>query len=100
MCVPARFRKGEDVMTPIKRNLIALFLLGCLFSCLPTQIKAQSDDEANVRRVVDQFFAAFQQKDLPGVMALWSEKSPDLTAGRQIMQQTFATYRTIEVKNL
>ena len=87
-------------MTPTKRNLIALFLLGCLFSCLPTQIKAQSDDEANVRRVVDQFFAAFQQKDLPGVMALWSEKSPDLTAGRQIMQQTFATYRTIEVKNL
>jgi CHAT domain-containing protein/lipopolysaccharide biosynthesis regulator YciM/ketosteroid isomerase-like protein len=90
-------------MTPTKRqakNLIALFLLGCLFACLPTPGNAQNDEPAIVRRVVEQFFAAFQQKDLPSVMALWSEKSPDLTAGRQSIQHAFATYRNIEVKSL
>lgn len=82
------------------KNFISLFLLGCLVTCLPSlAANAQSDDQASVRHVIEQFFAAFQKKDLPGVMALWSEKSPDLVAGRQTMQQTFARYRTIEVKN-
>ena len=82
------------------KNLSALFLLGCLFTSLPALSNAQNDEQANVRRVVEQFFAAFQQKDLSRVMALWSEKSPDLTYGRQFLQQTFARYRTIEVKKL
>jgi CHAT domain-containing protein/ketosteroid isomerase-like protein len=85
-------RKAEKVFT--------LFLLGCLFTCLPTLGKTQNDEQATVRRVVEQFFAAFQQKDLPGVIALWSEKSPDIAAGRQSIQQAFATYKKIELKNL
>jgi CHAT domain-containing protein/tetratricopeptide (TPR) repeat protein len=90
-------------MTPTRRqakNLKALFLLGCLLSCLQTPGNAQNDEQATVRRVAEQFFAAFQQKDLPSVMALWSEKSPDLAAGRQSIQQAFATYHKIEVKSL
>lgn len=90
-------------MTPTKRrakNLIAVFLLGCLFTSLPTLGHAQDDEQANVWRVVEQFFAAFQQKDLPRVMALWSEKSPDFTSGRNSVQQTFATHSKIEVKSL
>ena len=90
------------MITPTRqaKNFIALFLLGCLVTCLSSLVgNAQSDEQAGVRHVVEQFFAAFQKKDLPGVMALWSEKSPDLVAGRQTMQQTFARYRTIEVKN-
>jgi CHAT domain-containing protein/Tfp pilus assembly protein PilF/ketosteroid isomerase-like protein len=91
------------MITPTKpqaKNFISLFLLGCLVTCLPSLVgNAQSDEQASVRHVVEQFFAAFQKKDLPGVIALWSEKSPDLVAGRQTMQQTFARYRTIEVKN-
>lgn len=89
-------------MTPTTRktaNLVTIILLACLFTCLATGTNAQSDDKAAVQRVVGKFFDAFQQKDLTGLMALWSENSPDLTAGRQTMQQTFATYRTIEVKN-
>src|SRR5919205_4552012 len=78
------------------RSVFALFLL----ICLPTLSNAQSDEQANVQHVVDQFFAAFQQKDLSNAMALWSGKSPDLTYGRQLLQQTFATYRTIELKNI
>jgi CHAT domain-containing protein/tetratricopeptide (TPR) repeat protein len=82
------------------KNVITLFLLGSLLTCLPTFVNAQTDEEANVRQVVAQFFAAFAAKDLQRAMALWSEKSPDLTAGRQTMQQAFAAYRTISVKDL
>src|SRR6185503_9242927 len=82
------------------KNLIALSLLGCLFTSLPTLVHAQDDEQANVWRVVEQFFAAFQQKDLRSVMALWSEKSPDFTTGRQIFQQTFTAHSKIEVKSL
>ena len=80
------------------KNLLVFFLL-CLFTFLPTSSRAQSDEQATVRRVVDQFFAAFQQKDLTSVMALWSEKSPDFVTGRQNIQQAFATHHKIEVKN-
>ena len=90
-------------MTPTRRkaeNVLVLFVLGCLFASLPAQCSAQDDEHATVRRVVDQFFAAFQQKDLTGVMGLWSEKSPDFVAGRQNIQQAFAAHHKIEVKNL
>lgn len=82
------------------KSVFALFLLGCLFSSLPTRGNAQTDERADVRRVVEQFLAAFQKKDLPGAMGLWSEKSSDFAISRQSIQQTFARYRTIEVKNL
>ncbi len=88
-------------MTPTRRRatiFVAITLLSCFF--LLTLAHAQDDEQTNVWRVVEQFFAAFQQKDLPKVMALWNEKSPDFAAGRQSMQQTFATYRQIEVKSL
>jgi CHAT domain-containing protein/tetratricopeptide (TPR) repeat protein len=96
-CTRPQPGKGKD-MTLITKAKIVLAL--SLLACLSTFGNAQTDEQANVRRVVDQFFAAFQQKDLSSVMGLWSEKSPDLNAGRQIMQQTFATYRTIEIKDL
>jgi len=67
---------------------------------LPVNARAQNDDQAAVRRVVEQLFAALQREDLAGVMALWSEKSPDLNANRESMQQTFANYRSVEVKSL
>ena len=82
------------------KNVFALILLGCLFTALPALSNAQTDERAEVRRVVEQFIAAFQKKDLPSVMGLWSEKSPDFAVSRQSIQQTFARYHTIDVKNL
>ncbi len=79
---------------------IVLILIGCLFATLPAPVIAQNDENADVRRVVDQLFAAFQQKDLTGVMALWGPKSPDFVTGRQTMQQVFDTHQKIELKNL
>lgn len=83
-----------------KRSLRALFVLSCLLIWLPVNAGAQNDDQAAVRRVVEQLFAALQREDLEGVMALWSEKSPDLNANRDSTQQAFANYRSAEVKSL
>src|SRR6267378_6248048 len=82
-----------------QRSLRALLVLGCLLTWSPVSASAQNDDQA-VRRVVEQLFAAFQREDLASVMGLWSERSPDLVANRQSMQQTFASYRKIELKSL
>jgi hypothetical protein len=40
-------------------------------------VSAQSD-EAALRDVVGKYFIAYGKKDLAGVVALWSEKSPDI----------------------
>jgi CHAT domain-containing protein/Tfp pilus assembly protein PilF len=47
-------------------------------------------EEAALRAVVEKFFAAYGKKDLAGMMALWSEKSPDLATFKRTMQQQFA----------
>src|SRR5215813_11967252 len=87
-------------MTPTTRKIKTVFALFLLFICLPTLSNAHNDEQANVRREADQFFAAFQRKDLSGAMPLWSGNSPDHTCSSQLLQQTFATYRTIELQDL
>jgi CHAT domain-containing protein/tetratricopeptide (TPR) repeat protein len=48
-------------------------------------------DEAEVRSVVEQFFAAYAKKDLDGVMKLWSEKSPEYANRKEALSRLFAT---------
>jgi hypothetical protein len=83
-----------------KRRLSAWSALGCVLTWLPVGASAQADDQTALWRVVEQLFAAIEREDLTRVMALWSQRSPDLAANRQSMQETFATYRKIEVKGL
>jgi len=52
---------------------------------------AAQAEEAALRAVVERFFAAYGKKDLAGVMALWSEKSPDFASQKQALQQQFTT---------
>jgi CHAT domain-containing protein/Tfp pilus assembly protein PilF len=82
-------------------NVLAIFLLSGLLTCFPTSGVAQNDEQATVRRVVEQFFAGFQQKDLMSLMASWSQNSPDFLSARRSIQESFFTnYRTIAVKSL
>jgi CHAT domain-containing protein/tetratricopeptide (TPR) repeat protein len=46
-------------------------------------------EEAALRFVVERYFSAYGKKDLAGVVALWSERSPDLATHRQRLQQQF-----------
>ena len=82
------------------KHFVTLFLLGCLLTFMPAQSNAQDEDQENVKRVAEQFFAVFVQRDLRKATTLWSEKSPDFLSGRQSLLQTFLAYRAIELKSL
>ena len=51
---------------------------------------ATQSEEVALRAVVESYFAACGKKDLAGVVALWSEKSPNLSAYKQRLPQQFA----------
>jgi hypothetical protein len=50
-----------------------------------------TSEEAALRAVIESYFAACGKKDLAGVMALWSEKSPNLAPSRQSLEQQFTS---------
>ncbi len=82
------------------KTFMSLFLLGWLLIAFPTLSKAQNEEQANVWRVVEQFFAAFAQKDFPTITAMFSDKSPDNLPGRANIHHTFSANRTIAVKDI
>jgi CHAT domain-containing protein/uncharacterized protein HemY len=49
-----------------------------------------SSEEDGLRSVVEKCFVACSKKDLAGVVALWSEKSPNLATFKQSLQRQFA----------
>ena len=71
----------------------------CLTLCLPCPARAETTDEAALRALAERFFAAYESRDLDGLMRLWSEKSPESTANKKTFQQTFGANK-IELKGL
>jgi CHAT domain-containing protein/tetratricopeptide (TPR) repeat protein len=51
---------------------------------------ASAADEAALRKVAGQFFAAYQKEDTNALLKLWSEKSPDFASRRQVLSRVFA----------
>jgi CHAT domain-containing protein len=91
-------------MSLLKRSvshsgLIAMMLCLLCLGSLPTS-QAQGGGEAEIRALVERFFAAYQREAMADLISLWSEKSEHLAAGRQSLQQTFDAHRNIEVKGL
>jgi CHAT domain-containing protein/TPR repeat protein len=72
----------------------------CLACCLPLVAAAQSADETMLRTLTERFFAAYQAKDLDGLMLMWSAKSADLAASKQSLQQSLAAVEKIELQSL
>jgi CHAT domain-containing protein/uncharacterized protein HemY len=82
---------------------ISLSLLCCLLSlaaALTGAAQAQAPDEAAARDVVTKFFAAYQRRDLSSVLALWSERAPELAGLKQTLQKTFSANEQFELKSL
>src|SRR5262249_18819038 len=48
-------------------------------------------EESALRAEVEKYFDAYGRKNLAGVVALWSEKSPNLAAYKQSLQQQFTS---------
>src|SRR5262249_29182611 len=67
-----------------------------IFDFVQIDSRAQSaastpSEEAALRAVVESYYAACGKKDLAGIVALWSEKSPNLAAYRQSLERQFAS---------
>ena len=57
-------------------------------------------DEADLRALAQEFYAAYARKDLDGFLRLWSAKSPELASRRAATQKLFADHERIELKSL
>src|SRR5260370_21258836 len=66
----------------------------------PAAIHVQGADEQEVSSVEQQVFTALERKDLGAMMALWSEKSPDLAASKQRLERLIAGVGQIELKSV
>lgn len=82
-------------------------ILACLlFSLTPAQNESRTErpasaaDEAALRTLAEEFYAAYPKKDLDCFLRLWSAKAPELAARRETMQKLFAENEKIEVKGL
>src|SRR5215831_445967 len=79
------------------RAILALAAIALTAFRMPAS-SMQKDDAPEIRAVVERFFAAYGQKDLSALMALWNEKSPDAAAARDAFEKTFRAVTTIEVR--
>ena len=86
------------MQTPKRRRTFIFLALAALCLSSAAQEKTSSTgpatglsvDAAALRSLMDQFFTAYERKDLGTVMAAWDPKSPELVAHRQRAQQFFA----------
>src|SRR5689334_17270050 len=77
--------------------LVVLFLF---FFCTNVTL-AQSTDDANlIRSLVTNFSAAYDHKDVDGLTALWSSKSPDKEAFIEEVRKSFAVSGSPAVKRV
>jgi CHAT domain-containing protein/Tfp pilus assembly protein PilF len=76
---------------------LAIAVTLCLSLFASVYAYEQAADEAALRSLTENFFAAYAKQDLDALMALWSDKSPDFAASKQSLQQSFAANR-IEIK--
>src|SRR5262249_10346577 len=58
----------------------------------------QSKDENAIRTLVGRLFELYQQKDLEGLLLLWSEKSPFLAQNKLSLERDFTTNEKIDLK--
>ncbi|HKX30670.1 MAG TPA: tetratricopeptide repeat protein [Blastocatellia bacterium] len=68
---------------------LSVFNFAQVASSTPRTASAQSEESA-LRALVEKYFAANGKSDLEGVLALWSQKSPNLEAYRKSLPQQFA----------
>lgn len=61
---------------------------------------ASKADEAALRALAQEFYAAYSKKDLDGFLRLRSAKSPEIAVRRKTMQKLFADHEKIDVNSL
>src|SRR5262245_51585747 len=72
--------------------VVKLTFFSCCFAALSrarTGAAGQSADEANLRSLVERFFAVCQKQDQQGRDSLWSMPAPNLSESRKSLEQDF-----------
>jgi tetratricopeptide (TPR) repeat protein/HEAT repeat protein len=89
-------------MTKTFSLTIAIVLVGA--TIYPLGLRAQANaynaDEEAIKKVVVRFLVAYQKKDLDGVMACWSTRSPHCAVFKQRMQNEFEVWNEASFANL
>ncbi len=81
------------------KNTLTLILALVLVFCTNVTMGQSPDETSLVRSVVTNFFAAYQRKDVDGLTALWSTKSPEKEAFTADVRQTFSATGAAELKS-
>jgi CHAT domain-containing protein/Tfp pilus assembly protein PilF len=84
-----------------RKTCLALALLLLTTALNPVVSRAQTDaDKAAITKLVEQFFDAFQKKDIEGVMACWSTGSPMFADIKQFAQSDFTSSKETRFENV
>ena len=79
--------------------ILPLSFVFALTLCTNVTLAQPTDEGSLVRGVVSSFFAAYQRKDVDGLTALWSAKSPDRETFTAEVRKAFATAGSADVKS-
>jgi CHAT domain-containing protein/TPR repeat protein len=78
-------------------GVLLLICLVCINLLLGVSSLAQSDDDTEIKVLVEKLFELYQRKDLDGMISLWSEQSPFTAKDKQGQEREFAAYEKIAV---
>ncbi|MGH9823831.1 MAG: tetratricopeptide repeat protein, partial [Blastocatellia bacterium] len=78
---------------------LSILVVSALSAAVGAHAQVNSGETA-VRATTVKFFAAFERKDVDGVMALWIDKPLDRDTFKQYLHDTFARVGEIREKNL
>lgn len=88
------------------RTLIASALVCCALVVGAPRVRAvegetaRAADEANLRVIIQDYFAAYAARDATKLLTFWSEKAPEREARRAEVERQFAAVRSFELKAL
>ena len=80
---------------PLPLTLILLIAFGL---CANTGMAQTADDDSQIRSVTASFFETYQRKNVDGLVALWSTKSPELETFTTEVRKSFAAGGASEPK--
>lgn len=87
------------IATSLKSLLLVVSLLFASVASRAQPLTSTRNDPA-WRDVVTSYFHTYANKDIEGVLSLWSGQSPELATQRKALGETFATYEKIELKDV
>jgi CHAT domain-containing protein/tetratricopeptide (TPR) repeat protein len=94
------FQMSRITFTQRFVHLLITILLCCLLLSIATFAQTSSEDLANFHRLIEQYFAAHEKRDLNALTGMWDATSPDFSSNKKSLEELFAAAQKIEIKIL